>query len=822
MNADLKRVRENAIDDSPAPSPKRRMNSHPSPPVESTDDDDGMEDWMKVVEVKRKEAIYRQMLEYRRSSERESKRANELEAQRRVLEASFHAVEVCWTQVVSAIRDLGGREGCNFKEEEVLEPTLDPSLTRPELEKAIHARLPTTKQLVNCFVDLATRNATRPTSTADLQTRCLKLEAEASALRSNSKLLESRISSLTSSRNDAERDLQRAQKALDRERMEHDKAQQEWRQDIADRRDTGTPGVRANGSGHATPNGKMDEDMKPSNGAGPSATGMLQDTSELEQLSASRLKQLEELRGEHVQLQQEVDRLKVLANHPSEAAIRESPFFQVYLTQLSTQTNRANAIQARFAATESKLDQVRDANGEFREAVLAEARAECDNLRAQLARKDADLLRVRGGRDDALGNLHIFQAKEAEKTEYTAQLEELAKSRQESNALLVSEVRRLKGKLGAEHGSEGYLSFLAESGIDGDYIKELESRVASSQDQVKALTSQLERVSTDPASAGAETQARAQLEGAWRKIAEYEKVLGPNATAAEDVRLLGEKLEEKEKERAGLALKLAEAEEATNALYTEVEGLSKLWEGLDQAVHNKVFDLRDSEQKVARYVTERAKADNKYFAAMRKNESREAEFKTLERTVEKQTLLLERAREAESGLRAQIAANDKGLTSLKNSALELQTQLATTVSEKTQIELRLQQSQAALSDAQQIAQARVAEALSEKEAKAKLQDEVEGAHRTVKKLKERQEAVAAASSTGISDGEWAITQERNKLLKLLKCSCCEQNFKQQVIAKCYHTFCKHCLDARIASRQRKCPTCGGAFAKEDIQTLYWQ
>lgn len=33
---------------------------------------------------------------------------------------------------------------------------------------------------------------------------------------------------------------------------------------------------------------------------------------------------------------------------------------------------------------------------------------------------------------------------------------------------------------------------------------------------------------------------------------------------------------------------------------------------------------------------------------------------------------------------------------------------------------------------------------------------------------------------------------------------------------------RSCLDQRIASRQRKCPACGLAFAKEDCQTLYWQ
>lgn len=55
--------------------------------------------YLTTPQVRRKEAIYRQMLEYRRSYEREAQKVAELETQRRVLEASVHAVEVCWTQV---------------------------------------------------------------------------------------------------------------------------------------------------------------------------------------------------------------------------------------------------------------------------------------------------------------------------------------------------------------------------------------------------------------------------------------------------------------------------------------------------------------------------------------------------------------------------------------------------------------------------------------------------------------------------------------------------------------------------------------------------
>jgi E3 ubiquitin-protein ligase BRE1 len=80
------------------------------------------------------------MLEYRRSYEEEARRADALEAQRRVLEASVQAVEVCWTQVssdshcvllenngltfgqlVNAVRDLAGRQDIEVKDEQVLE-----------------------------------------------------------------------------------------------------------------------------------------------------------------------------------------------------------------------------------------------------------------------------------------------------------------------------------------------------------------------------------------------------------------------------------------------------------------------------------------------------------------------------------------------------------------------------------------------------------------------------------------------------------------------------------------------------------------------------
>lgn len=57
--------------------------------------------------------------------------------------------------------------------------------------------------------------------------------------------------------------------------------------------------------------------------------------------------------------------------------------------------------------------------------------------------------------------------------------------------------------------------------------------------------------------------------------------------------------------------------------------------------------------------------------------------------------------------------------------------------------------------------------------------------------------------------------------KMLKCSSCSTRFKSHLIARCSHLFCKECLDTRLETRQRKCPTCGIAFGAQDVSQVYF-
>lgn len=135
-------------------------------------------------------------------------------------------------------------------------------------------------------------------------------------------------------------------------------------------------------------------------------------------------------------------------------------------------------MQARFESSEQKLDEMRTKNFEFQQHTQGLARGEVDALRQQAIRKDTDLSRLRGQRDELTAELTERRARESEKITYGEQMEVLANSRQERIVYLTSEVKRLKGRLGAESGSAGYLAFLnGEAGIDGDYVKELERLV---------------------------------------------------------------------------------------------------------------------------------------------------------------------------------------------------------------------------------------------------------------------------------------------------------------------------------------------------------
>ncbi|KAJ1969047.1 E3 ubiquitin-protein ligase bre1, partial [Dimargaris xerosporica] len=65
-----------------------------------------------------------------------------------------------------------------------------------------------------------------------------------------------------------------------------------------------------------------------------------------------------------------------------------------------------------------------------------------------------------------------------------------------------------------------------------------------------------------------------------------------------------------------------------------------------------------------------------------------------------------------------------------------------------------------------------------------------------------------------------LRSERDEYKALLKCSSCSTRFKSHVLLRCMHVFCHECIQARLETRQRKCPSCAEPFGANDVKKIF--
>lgn len=165
-----------------------------------------------------------------------------------------------------------------------------------------------------------------------------------------------------------------------------------------------------------------------------------------------------------------------------------------------------------------------------------------------------------------------------------------------------------------------------------------------------------------------EADARAKLASAEERLTRYERVLGEGMAGAEaaknEVERLELKLSESDAVSPPVGCKLFDRLswltldgpllQATDALYSELERLSKAWEEAMALSLPRAGTVKETEDKLARLATEKAKADNKYFAAMRQKEAVEGEKRGAMRLVEKQVHAIDRLSANEKNLAGQL------------------------------------------------------------------------------------------------------------------------------------------------------------------------
>ena len=85
-------------------------------------------------------------------------------------------------------------------------------------------------------------------------------------------------------------------------------------------------------------------------------------------------------------------------------------------------------------------------------------------------------------------------------------------------------------------------------------------------------------------------------------------------------------------------------------------------------------------------------------------------------------------------------------------------------------------------------------------------------------IRSQMDSLQASSPPSSQDS--VLTEELLKLRKLTRCGVCSVRNKELVLAKCFHAFCRRCIEGRLG-KERDCPVCRHNFTEMEVKEMWW-
>ncbi|KAM0789473.1 hypothetical protein ACM66B_000293 [Microbotryomycetes sp. NB124-2] len=815
-----------------------------SAPKAHNDDEEDENGQNSQLELFRKEAIWREMQEFKRKLDRAQQTVEQLEADKAAYEARLSAVDIVWNQLVNEAGMLlpststSAAESTSATTPAVSELSLD----NEQLAKALAERSSATRSLLTKLTALhASQSSDKSDKVTDLETKCRTLLEQSLASQETLRSLRNKHDSTVKQLEQTIQELVKAEKKFDRFKSKTVRAVESRSSDNIDTAVTSknaspapaAAAAAASSSTAAAIKFEGDADMEEGEVAAASASAAQGASSErvkeLESLLGSRTKELDELRQERSSLKQDVDVMRVkLKDLPEDIVVDSTPFkiLQSHIQHLNAEMDAKRAEMDRLA---KEADSYREQQEAFRLKTMRDAKSQLDEMQKRLNARESDLSRIRAQREDLRTEATQLKAKDWDKVKFVEAIKTLNQSQAERLAAYESQVKRLRMQVAAAEGDLAMVESLAKTGEE-DIVLDLQKRLKTAEELLLALREQLTNYAKGTGSnaeniAKSEEQARQELATSQAKLAKLEALFTSSDTSE-----MATKLQKAEDRVQVLEAQAKSSAEASNMLYSEIERLSLAWSTLEEQNAQKVWTLTHTEEKIQKLTVEKTKADNKYFAAMREKEALTAENAVLTKLSEKQQKAVASADDLQDSLRQQLLAAEKEITLHQQNVRAHQDYIATSKREKADFTLKFEQQAKQIIELKSLLKERVTQAEAEYAARrradeqvAKLERELAGAKSTLSSFTSGL-ASGGASGLGGSGGTAETRQLREynaDLQKMLKCSACTMRFKAVTITRCGHLFCKECVDARINTRQRKCPSCAIGFDKTDVMAVYF-
>lgn len=281
------------------------------------------------------------------------------------------------------------------------------------------------------------------------------------------------------------------------------------------------------------------------------------------------------------------------------------------------------------------------------------------------------------------------------------------------------------------------------------------------------------------------------------------------ATAKAEIAELRTQLDTSEREVLELKEGIKVKEQEAEALIAEMETVGQAYEDMQTQNQHLLQQVAERDDYNIKLVSESVKTKHAYNTHLSEKQVMEKQLQNVNASVE--------------ALKARIAHSEEQMKGCFSEAYKL-------IQEDRHLVLSLETAKWELADAEkEFRWIKSAVSSSEKEyeqisrrtneIKLELDDERSEKKKLEEELMELNKELEELGSESVEAATLRLQEEVKNCKNILKCGVCFDRPKEVVIMKCFHLFCKQCIQRSLEIRHRKCPGCGTAFGQSDVRVV---
>jgi E3 ubiquitin-protein ligase BRE1 len=262
-----------------------------------------------------------------------------------------------------------------------------------------------------------------------------------------------------------------------------------------------------------------------------------------------------------------------------------------------------------------------------------------------------------------------------------------------------------------------------------------------------------------------------------------------------------------------LRSKISKLESQCKILGNELPSMESAWKKAQAIASKKITEIAAWEENIAKAHADKAKADQKFFAAMKTKGELEQQIRILRAQATKATEVVAQLKEADSLSRSLVDKLEKQCAEMRSQMDDLSTQHRQLQQKVNENAITSEGHVSQIAELKKVVEAKDATCLAAKHAQRESETERDKLAAQVTGL-EKQVQIYKKKSTANQSSEVSTME------LLIQCQICKSKLKNTVIKTCGHMFCDQCVQDRLTNRARKCPNCGKAFGSNDTMRVH--